>query len=110
MRKAMIAALLVIASTLAFSLWSKLECSCQASQVEIATAIAGPMLRCVQEQLLHRDSALLTLQGVVAQPENAEGSPFAWTSIVVNVFLDPAVANFGSSQRVNSFVVVSISW
>jgi hypothetical protein len=110
MRRAMIAALLVIASALASSLWSKLECPCRATQAEIATVIASFVLRCAQEQLLHSDSALLALQGVLAQQQNAEGSPFPWTSIVVNVFLDPAVANFGSSQRASSFVLVSISW
>ena len=110
MRKAMIAALLVTASTLASSLWSKVECPCRATQVEIATVIASPALSCVQEQLLHSDSALLALDGLLALRQGADGAAFAWTSIVMDVFLNPPLANFGFSRTANSYFLVSISW
>lgn len=110
MRKAMIAALLVIASTLASSLWSKVECPCRATQVEIATVIASPALSYVQEQLLHSDAALLALDGLLALQQGADGAPFACTSIVMDLFLNPAFANFGFSWTANGYALVSISW
>lgn len=57
MKKALIPALVVVSGAMASSLWRTVELRCDVTQVEVAGTIAGPLLRCLGQELLTSETA-----------------------------------------------------
>jgi hypothetical protein len=109
MKKALIPALFVICGTMASSLWRTVDLRCDVTQIEVASAVARPLLHCIARELFTRaiaDSAMSSGAQVAEQLQGPEGS---MASLLVQSVLNGVFGEAATRVHENNCPAVSIS-
>lgn len=109
MKKALIPALFVICGTMASSLWKSVDLRCDVTQIEIASAVARPLLHCIAEKLFTSAIAESGMSGGAQVAEQLQGPGGSMASLLTRPVLNGVFAGIATRARENNCPAVSIS-
>jgi hypothetical protein len=108
MKRALIPAVFVVCGAFASVAWRTVELPCQVSRLEIASAIASPILRCLANELFTHELALTEASRGGQVAEQLCGSRDAARALLFEILVSHAFDRAGS--RINSVGVSISSW
>jgi hypothetical protein len=108
MKRGLIPALFVVCAAFASCAWRTIELPCEVSELEIATAVASPILRCLANELFAHEGAFSEANRGDQVAEQLCGSQGAAPARLFEILVNHAFDRPG--RRINSIGVSISSW